>query len=159
MHTLASLAKILVLFLGIMLFFEVWKFLTSVYGHPPLKYEAAMTLIDGPLAVNFWVFEIAIGIILPSALLFITRFRSPKVILLSAVFVAIGIYFMRYDMVYAGQIVSVTSSYLPRVHYAFYSPSWSEISLFISSIGVVGIIYFLGERFFNLQEEDSHEQA
>ncbi len=157
MHTLISLAKILVLFLGIMVFFEIWKILTSIYGHPPMKYEATMMLIDGALAISFWVFGVIIGIIMPVILLFISKFKSSKIILLSAFLVIIGMYVMRYDMVYAGQIVSVVSGYLPHVRYAVYRPSLSEISLFISSIGVVGIIYFIGERFLNLNGGNFYE--
>lgn len=157
MHTLASLSKILVLFLGIMVFFEIWKILTSVYGRPPMKYESTMMLINGVLAINFWVFEVIIGIIMPIVLLLISKFKSPKIILLSAFLVVIGLYVMRYDMVYAGQIVSVVSGYLPHVRYAVYHPSLSEISLFISALGVVGVIYFLGERFMNLSEGDFYD--
>lgn len=153
MRTLSSLAKILVLLLGIMLFFEIWKTITSLYGHPTIKYEAMKTLITGPLSVNFLLFEMGIGVILPSILLLLSSFKSPFIILLSAIFVIIGIYFMRFDLVYAGQIVAVTSGYLPKITYVKYTPTLAEYTLFLSSIGVVGIVYFLGAKFFDLEEE------
>ena len=34
-----------------------------------------------------------------------------------------------------------------------YTVSTSELLLFISGIGVVGVVYFLGAKFFNLEEE------
>jgi Ni/Fe-hydrogenase subunit HybB-like protein len=158
-NTLSALSKLMVLFLGILLFFHIWKMLTSVYGHPPMKYEAALVLLKGQLSFNFWFFEIGVGVALPALLLFLSRFRSPTTTLLAAVLVAVGIYYMRYDMVYAGQIVSVTSGYLPHVHYALYTPSWSELTLVISAFGIVAFLYFVGEKYLNLNEEASHEQA
>ena len=156
MKTLSSLAKLLVLFLGIMLFFEIWKTITSLYGHPHMKYEAMLALIEGPLSTNFWYFEIGMGIVIPSALLLLSKFKSPFIILLSAISVMIGIYFMRFDLVYAGQIVAVKSGYLPQVTLLSYTPTLAEITIFVSSIGVAGLVYFIGEKYFDLKEDDSH---
>jgi len=157
LKALSSLAKLLVLFLGIMLFFEIWKTITSLYGHPHMKYEVMMTLIDGPLSTNYLYFEIGLGIVVPSVLLLLSKFKSPFIILLSAISVMIGIYFMRFDLVYTGQIVGVNSGYLPQITYLKYTPTLAEYTLFISSIGVAGLVYFIGEKFFNLQEEARHE--
>ncbi len=153
MTTLRSLAKLLVLFLGIMLFFEIWKTITSLYGHPHMKYEAMMALVSGPLSTNFWYFEIGLGILVPSILLLLSKFKSPTVILVSAISVMIGIYFMRFDLVYAGQIVTVTSGYLPQTTYLNYTPTLAEVTIFISSLGVAGLVYFIGEKYFDLEEE------
>lgn len=153
MRTLTSLAKLLVLFLGIMLFFEVWKTITSLYGHPHGKYDAMMALVSGPLATNFWLFEIGLGILIPAVLLLFSKFKSPFIILISAFSVMIGIYFMRYDLIYAGQIVTVNSGYLPQIELLSYSPTLAEITIFISSLGVAGLVYFIGEKYFDLKEE------
>jgi len=152
-RTLVALGKLLVLFLGIMLFFEIWKTITGLYGHPHMKYEAVMALVNGPLAINFWVFEIGFGIVGPSVLLLMTRFRSSFATLLASLSVMTGILFMRYDLLYAGQIVDVRSPYLGEVLYTTYVPTVYEITLFISALGVAGVIYFIGEKAFDLNEE------
>ena len=113
-------------------------------------------LTDGVLSGNFWYYEIGLGIVVPSVLLLLSKYRSPFIIFISALSVMIGIYFMRFDLLYAGQIVAVTSGYLPKITYLEYTPTMAEISLLISSWGVAGLIYFLGEKYFNLQEEGDH---
>ena len=63
---------------------------------------------------------------------------------------------MRYDSIVAGQIVPVTDIYLPEKEIVHYCPSFAEITLFISAVGVLGLIYILGTRILQLEEEN-HE--
>lgn len=61
---------------------------------------------------------------------------------------------MRYDYVVTGQIISVNSVYFPKAEVLHYVPSLSEISIFISALGVFGFLYLLGKRILGLEEEN-----
>jgi molybdopterin-containing oxidoreductase family membrane subunit len=53
---------------------------------------AAQALINGPLAVNFWGFEIATGLIAPLALLLITKTKSIWAMTLASSMALLGAY-------------------------------------------------------------------
>lgn len=145
-----SIAKLLVLFLSITIFFTIWKILTGLYGHTPGKTEAYMALLTGPYALNFWLFEVCIGMVLPLALLLIRRTRSAA--FWAATWAIFGIFFMRYDLVMLGQIVPldvIDQSPLP-VTYLTYSPTWVEWAVVSLGFGFVGLAYLFAEKKLNL---------
>ena len=106
----------------------------------------------GSLAFNFWFFEIFIGIVLPLIILLASKFKSPTASFIASIMVIIGVFFMRYDTVIAGQLVAVISPYFSQAKIASYIPSLSEVSLFISAWGVMGFLYSLGVRILRLEE-------
>ena len=63
--SMESVAKLGALMMAIIIFFTSWKMITGVTGEPPGKYEAMMALLTGPYALNFWVGEVALGMIVP----------------------------------------------------------------------------------------------
>lgn len=156
---LSGIAKIFGLLLGIIIFFDIWKVLTSVYGAPPEKYEAVMTMIAGPLAVNFWFFEVLLGMLIPFILILATKGRSIKAALAASVSAVIGIFFMRYDLVIAGQLVpmreAAPGSRVQAVAegLAKYSPTASEITIVVGAIVLCAGLYLAAERFLNLTED------
>jgi len=155
-----GITKLFGLLLGILIFFEIWKLITSVYGAPPEKFEATMALMFGPLKVSFWLFEILLGMLIPFILIIATKASSLKAAYYAAISAMIGIFFMRYNLVVAGQIVPMrepapgagiqgaTADGL--VHYF---PSFSEIAVVIGAIGICIALYLAAERFLNLSEE------
>ncbi len=155
MQLMKNLGRLIALFIGAMLFFEIWKTIAGISGHIPLEYQSIMTLISGPLSFNFWFFEMLIGYLLPFILLFITRFNSPKITLIASILVIVGILFNKYDIVISGQSVPVFASYYHNnISLISYTPSLSEISLFIGALGVASIIYHIGEKLFYLGEDN-----
>jgi hypothetical protein len=48
-------AKLGALLYIVIMFFTTWKLISGVYGYPPGKYEAVMTLINGPYAQELLV--------------------------------------------------------------------------------------------------------
>ncbi len=154
MRLMKNLGRLMALFIGAMVFFEIWKTISGLSGHIPIEYESTIALISGPLSFNFWFFEIIIGYLLPFILLFATRFDSPKIIFLASILVVIGIFFNKYDIVISGQIVPVLAAYYHHVSYIRYLPSLSELSIFVGALGVASIIYFIGEKLFYLGENN-----
>ncbi len=155
-EALKTLSKTLFILILIMFFAKIWRTVTLLYGIEPMTFQAAKELVWGSLAFNFWFFEIAIGLIVPFILLLVSKFRSTLASVVSSICAIVGIFFMRYDSIVAGQIIPVTDIYFPKQEIVHYCPSFAEITLFISAVGVLGLIYVLGTRTLQLEEEN-HE--
>ncbi|WP_025209212.1 NrfD/PsrC family molybdoenzyme membrane anchor subunit [Hippea sp. KM1] len=153
-QTLEVFSKTLFIVILAIAFAKVWRTVGLLYGRQPMTYEAARELVAGSLAFNFWFFEVIMGILIPFILLLFSRFRSTVLSLISAFSAIVGIFFMRYDSIIAGQVVPVNGVYFPKPEILHYAPSISEISLFICSIGVLGLMYTLGSRILRLEEEE-----
>jgi molybdopterin-containing oxidoreductase family membrane subunit len=126
----------------------VWKFVAAFVGGTEEARFAAQSLLQGPLAINFWVFETVVGMLLPIGLLALTRMKSPQALFLAAIMVLVGAYFQRYDIVVAGQIVPVYSGWDNLPLYFSYMPSLAELLICLGGFGVIGTGFLLGERFF-----------
>jgi len=143
-------AKLMALFLAITLFFSIWKLLTGLYGDIPGKVEASAALLKGPYALNFWGLEILVGMIVPLFLLLVKRTRNASFI--AAIMSMVGLFFMRYDLVIAGQVVPLdVIDQLPLpVTYLSYFPSWVELAVVCLGFGFVGLAYLFAEKKLDL---------
>jgi molybdopterin-containing oxidoreductase family membrane subunit len=151
--SVGALSKLLFVLLFAMLFIDVWNVFINIYGVDS-ELSATMKLFvgNGALSSNFYTFEIALGIVIPMLLLAVCKFESLSLAALAGLLSVIGVFFSRYDTIIGGQLLSRPSSEVPfTLHH--YTPSLSELLLFVSGLGVVGIVYFLGAKFFNLEEE------
>jgi Ni/Fe-hydrogenase subunit HybB-like protein len=144
--------RLLAFFLGIVIFFWIWKVVTSLYGHPPGKYEGMMALICGPMAVKFWVFEVAVGLLLPFFfLLFHPAARTIPGVLIAALCVLTGLFVSRWDLVVTGQIFPAWGG-----GYASYTPSLTEWLVVASSFALCLLIYSVGVKVLPLEGTSSH---
>ncbi|HIJ89862.1 MAG: polysulfide reductase NrfD [Desulfobulbaceae bacterium] len=126
----------------------VWKFLAAFAGGTEEARLAALSLIQGPLSVNFWVFETVIGMLAPLVLMTLSRMKSTQALSTAALMVLVGAYFQRYDIVVAGQIVPIYNGFDELPTYFSYIPSLAEFLVALGGFGVVGVGFLLGERFF-----------
>lgn len=148
---MATLGKLQALFLMILVFFVIWKIIPGLYGHPPEKYEATMAVLTGPLAFNFWFFEVLLGLTVPALLLLNKRTRTPGGVMAAGLSATIGIFFMRYDLVIAGQLVSMREGTADLSNGLLsYSPSMTEISIVVGAISTCLLLYTLAERLLPL---------
>jgi len=145
-----ALTKLLMLFVGISIFFSIWKVMTGIYGHPYGKYEAFQALFSGPLSWSYWLFEVGLGMLVPVIVLLINRSRAAVFWVAATILVAI--FFMRYNLVVVGQIVPLevidVSTSVAYLH--FYRPTWVELSIVAGALGFTGFAYLWGEKKFNL---------
>lgn len=140
--------KVLSLMLVLITVATSWRFISFFVGGTENARLAAMTLINGPLAVNFWTFEIAIGLVLPMLLIVVTRLNNITALSTAALMTLVGLFARTYDTVVAGQIVPefVGTNNYPGL--LSYHPSVAEILLVLAGMGVVGSAFLIGERFF-----------
>jgi len=149
----SALSKMLFLGLCLMFFVDTWNVFLNTYGAQS-ELDATMKLFigNGPLANNFYYFELGLGIVLPAVLLVISGFKSPLFSALAGLFMVIGMFFSRFDTIVGGQLLSRPSTRMDFTLHT-YHVSNSELSIFIGGLGVAALVFFLGEKFFNLEEE------
>jgi len=150
-----TIAKLQTLFLWMLVFFVVWKIIPGVYGHPPEKYEATMAMLTGPLAFNFWFFEVLLGLVVPVGLLLNPGTRNAIGVMYAGLSATIGIFFMRYDLVVAGQLVSMREDAANLVNGLLqYTPSLTEVAIVVGAISLCLLLYTLAERLLPLNPDE-----
>lgn len=149
-----TLGKLQALFMMILVFFVVWKIIPGLYGHPPEKYEATMAVLNGPLAFNFWFFEVLLGLAIPVIILLNKKTRTPYGVMMAGLSATVGIFFMRYDLVIAGQLVSMREGTADLVGGLLqYTPSVTEIAIVIGAISACLLLYTIAERLLPLESD------
>lgn len=156
--SLASVAKVGALMMAVIIFFTSWKMITGVTGKPPGKYEAIQTLLSGEYATNFWIGEVALGMIIPFILILAVRGRNMHIIFLASVAGMVGIFFMRYDLVIVGQLIPQYHG-MGLVGYPelnTYIPSLHENLVVLGGIGFCGLLFLMGEKLFRGHFGENH---
>lgn len=149
---MGTLGKLQALFLMILVFFVVWKIIPGLYGHPPEKYEATVAVLTGPFAFNFWFFEVLLGLAIPVLILLNKKTRTPYGVMMAGLSSTIGIFFMRYDLVIAGQLVSMREGTADLVNGLLqYTPSVTEVAIVIGAISACLLLYTFAERLLPLE--------
>jgi molybdopterin-containing oxidoreductase family membrane subunit len=152
---MGTLGKLQALFLTILIFFVIWKIIPGLYGHPPEKFEATMASLTGPLAFNFWFFEVLLGMLIPVVILLNPRTRTPSGVMWAGLLSTCGIFFMRYDLVVAGQLFSMREGAADLTNgLLHYTPSITELAIVVGAISLCLFLYSLAERFLPLQADE-----
>ena len=145
---LETAATLMTLMIGIVLVVTAARFYTMFFSDiPDPGITAAQALINGPLAVNFWGFEILTGLLLPLALLLMTRTKSVWAMTLASCMTMVGAFVQRFDLVYSGQIVPKFFGWNELPQFFHYFPSGAELIVVIGAFALVGFGFLLGERF------------
>ena len=156
--TMLAISKLFCFLLGILIFFGIWKMISSLYAGTPGKYEGMMALISGPLWISYWGFEVFLGLLLPFVLILATKGKNLGVAVFAAASSLIGIFFMRYNLVVAGQLKPMR--YDPEVVGASglvsYAPSITEIGIVLGGIGLCLLMYIAANMIFNLDADEHH---
>ncbi|MBE0599672.1 MAG: polysulfide reductase NrfD [Desulfuromonadales bacterium] len=153
-----AIGKLQAMFLGILMFFTTWKVISGLYGQPPGKYEATMALIAGPLAINFWFFEVLLGMLIPFIILMNRYTRTVTGVAMAGVSTLIGIFFMRYDLVIVGQLVPMREDSGELVDgLLHYTPSLAEAAIVVGAICLCLLLYSAAEKIFDLEGGHRHK--
>jgi Ni/Fe-hydrogenase subunit HybB-like protein len=145
---LETAATIMALMVGIVLVVTIARFYTMFFSDSPDPgIAAARALINGPLAVNFWIFEILTGLIVPLALVLVTKTKSIWAMTLASCMALVGAYVQRFDLVYSGQIVPKFFGWNELPQFLHYFPSGAELLVVLGAFGLIGFGFLMGERF------------
>jgi len=153
-----SLGRVMALGIAGMMLLYFWKFASSLYTQPEGAYMAAQSLLTGPLAASFWIGEVGLALLLPLVLILWTKGDNPKILGLSGVLYLLGMFFTRYDFIVAGQLPpmreGLEGSGVHTVNgLAQYAPSSVEWMVFCLALGVFFLLYFLAERYLDLEAQ------
>jgi len=122
-----------------------------VYGlFDPVKAKSVQLLLSGPFSISFWLFEIAIGMIIP---ILLTLYALKKEwfggLLMASVMVLVGLFIMRYDFVVSGQIYPIfKENALPSV-----IPTVMEFFVIGGVFGGLLLAYTLAVTYLPIEEE------
>ncbi len=152
-----AVTQVTIFLISVIIFFTIWKIITGMVSEG--KQLVIMSFLTGDYSINFWVFEVFLGMFLPLYLLIRSRGNNFNLILTATGLMMIGIFFMRYDIVIPGQMESVYHSLgvVEEANLLTYTPSFHEIMVSLFGIGVIGLAYFAGEKMLNGHQLEKHE--
>lgn len=156
--SLESVAKMGALMMAIIIFFTSWKMITGVTGQPPGKFEAMQALLSGPYSLNFWVGEVALGMVIPFVIILAVKGRNMNALFIASLAGMVGIFFMRYDLVIVGQLVPAFHG-MGLVDYPellTYAPSLHENLVVLGGIAFCGLTFLMGEKLFRGHVSENH---
>lgn len=148
---LIKLAKILGLLLAILMFFEIWRMFTSIYGGMPGRAEVAWHILGSS---NFLIGEVLLGMLIPFIVILVSKGKNIKGMVWASILGMVGIFFMRYDLVHDTQLMPLQllkiREYQLPPSFIEYFPSYAEIAVSIGGIGVCFVLYYIADKLFNL---------
>lgn len=150
---LEGLAKIQGLLISILIFFVTWKLLTDMYGGMPNRAEVAHHIIG---SISFQL-EVVLAMIIPMIVILTTMGRKPVLMFWTSLLGMVGIFFMRYNLVHDTQVKPLQM--MKKVEYQLppqwieYFPSSTEIMISLGGLGLCLLMYYVGVKAFNLDEE------
>jgi len=152
-----AVCQLTILLTAVIMFFTFWKIISGVVA--PEKYVAIKAFIFGPYAFNFWIAEVFLGMALPFFLLIRSRGTDYNLMFIATAAMMVGIFFMRYDLVLAGQIVPVFHSLKVKEYSSLlsYFPSFHEIAVVLGGLCFSAVAFMAGEKILNGHRLQKHE--
>ena len=141
-----EMAELLALLLSFGVLFTTYKMGHGLFE--PAKAKTIMLFLQGPFSLAFWVFEIAIGLIMPIfILLYAAKKKKMAGVLVASVMVLVGYFVKRYDFIVASQVYPVI-----KIDLTSFTPVFMEVLLVAGIIGGFLLSYTLGDKFLPLKE-------
>jgi len=132
-------------------YFRAWDALSTTYTYDPGRSEGLGLITKGPLAFNFWIVEMLLGMIVPMILLLHRPTRMNRFWRMIALFlVAAGVVAFRWDTNITGFLVVMP--YVPgqAIAYASYKPSLIEIMAGAAIIAYGLTAFSLGVKYLRV---------
>lgn len=150
--------KVLLLMLILVTVSTFWRMASFYVGGITDGRIAANALFSGSLSFNFWALEVGVGLAAPALLLVLTRMKNLAAMSTAALMSLVGMFISRLNMVTGGQIVPQYLGYDNLPTYLNYTPSGYEWIVALAGIGLTGVAFLQGERFFgkSFTEHEAH---
>lgn len=140
--------------------FVTWNWIYGLHSGNPNRMASMELMLNGPLAVPYWVLEVGFVFLIPLLILGLVKVKKASTMLTTGLILLIGLFAMRIILTFAGQMVplEVVTGSLTMNELRDVSILWSEWATMVFGVGGSILIYMLGERFLNLDvsEHDSH---
>ena len=152
-----TLAQVLGLLLAILIFFEIWRALTAIYGMLPERGDIALHMITSS---NFLIGEVLLGMLIPFVIIVYSKGRAIKSLVYASITGMVGIFFMRYDLIHDTQLAPMmalkTREYSLQPTLVEYMPTSIEWMISIGAIGVAFMMYYAANKFFDLDHKNTN---
>jgi Ni/Fe-hydrogenase subunit HybB-like protein len=132
-------------------YFRAWDALAVTYAYDPGRSEGLDLITKGPLAFNFWIVEMLLGMIVPLILLLYKPTRMNRFWrMLALLLVAAGVVAFRWDTNITGFLVVMP--YVPgqAIAYTSYKPSLIEIMAGAAIIAYGLTAFSLGVKYLRV---------
>jgi Ni/Fe-hydrogenase subunit HybB-like protein len=132
-------------------YFRAWDALSMTYAYDPGRSEGLHLITKGPLAFNFWIVEMLLGMIVPMILLLYKPTRTNRFWRMVALFlVATGVIAFRWDTNITGFLVVMP--YVPgqAIAYTSYRPSLVEVMAGAAIIAYGLTAFSLGVKYLRV---------
>lgn len=150
---LTNLAKIQGLLISILIFFVTWKMLTDIYGGMPNRSEVALHILG---SWTFWA-EVVLAMAIPLLIILKSRGTALHAMFWASLSGMIGVFFMRYNLVHDTQLKPLqmmkVREYQLAPEWVNYFPSAAEIMISLGGLGLCILLYYVGTKLFNLDQE------
>jgi Ni/Fe-hydrogenase subunit HybB-like protein len=145
-------------------YFRAWDALSMTYAYDPGRSEGLDLITKGPLAFNFWIMEMLLGMIVPMILLLYKPTRMNRFWRMIALFlVAAGVVAFRWDTNITGFLVVMPFVPGQAIAYTSYKPSWIEIMTGAAIIAYGLTVFSLGVKYLRVVDhtlfEAEHEKV
>ncbi|ADH98990.1 respiratory selenite reductase subunit SrrC [Salisediminibacterium selenitireducens] len=154
------MSKLTMGLLAVGIIFVTWNWIYGLHSGNPNRMASMELMLNGPLAVPYWVLEVGFVFLIPLLILGLVKAKKAATMLTTGVVLLIGLFAMRIILTFAGQMVplEVVTGSLTMNELRDVSILWSEWATMIFGVGGSILIYMLGERFLNLDvtEHGSH---
>ena len=132
-------------------YFRAWDALSMTYAYDPGRSEGLELITKGPLAFNFWIMELLLGMIVPMVLLLYKRTRTNRFWRMLALFlVAAGVVAFRWDTNITGFLIVMPYISGQAIAYTSYKPSVVEIMTGAAIIAYGLTAFSLGVKYLRV---------
>lgn len=140
-------------------YFRAWDALSQTYAYDPGRTEGLRFLTQGPLAFNFWIGEMLLGMIIPMVLLLYRPTRRNRFWrMIALLLVAAGVVAFRWDTNITGLMVVMPFVAGQAIAYASYRPSLIEIAAGAAIIAYGLTAFSLGVRYLRVVDHSLIEE-
>ena len=157
----ARLARLLGVFVAASLYLVAVYHMTNLYFARQQAFEAFILRDGGVFPVLFWLGYVALGSLLPLALVFHPRWRTTRGLLAAAALVIAGAFAWLYVFIIGGQAFPLEIFPGHEVTSAFadgqvtpYRPSWPEFGLGLGGVGAAFLLTVIGVRVLDFMPQD-----
>ncbi|MBI3688334.1 MAG: polysulfide reductase NrfD [Actinobacteria bacterium] len=148
--TILALGRLVLGLLLLDLLFQLSEILVTSYGQVPGHIAALKLMTGGPYWWVFWVWQLALGALVPVTLLASRTRTDPRWVSLAGLLIAVGFLGVRLNVVIPAfateEIEGLASAVASRRMSAHYFPSVSEWLLTAGIVGLGLLLFGLGER-------------
>jgi len=152
-----AIRLLLTIVLAVTVLVLAWQVMFGLYGVVPGLADATKALLIGPLALEFWIFRVFLGLVVPLVLVLLPRTRTPAGIFAASCLAFVGLFADRMIFVNAGQVAPGTAvAGVVSSPWAVYGPTLVEISIIMGAFAFFALVYTLAERYLPMGEHTGH---